>query len=310
MAHARAGGPLSRRRPEHDPQMVGSGPRPGLLHAWRSPTVPPLGPRVVSRPLGPAGPAEERPARTPRRRRREGARARPRQPRVRGLHRPRGRERRGGDGGDRGGEAGSRPARRDDAARRRLGDAAPRARALRRRRDPGRHVQRQGRRRGGAPGERGRRAGVHRQAVRSAAADRPDEVDRSRLTSWDRHAERWIVHHRWRPLNHVFVWLTKIGTHGLVWLVLAVIVAVLLRSVWVFVVIAAAVLAADGIAGIVKLAVGESRPNEPDPLIVIPHSHSFPSGHTATSFAGATALSLVYPRGTPAFLLLAAAIAY
>lgn len=91
---------------------------------------------------------------------------------------------------------------------------------------------------------------------------------------------------------------------------LAVIVAVLLRSVWVFVVIAAAVLAADGIAGIVKLAVGESRPNEPDPLIVIPHSHSFPSGHTATSFAGATALSLVYPRGAPAFYVLAAAIGY
>ena len=91
---------------------------------------------------------------------------------------------------------------------------------------------------------------------------------------------------------------------------LAVVVAVLLRSVWVFVVVAAAVLAADGVAGIVKLAVGESRPNEADPLIVIPHSHSFPSGHTATSFAGATALSLVCPRGTPAFFLLAAAIAY
>jgi membrane-associated phospholipid phosphatase len=95
-----------------------------------------------------------------------------------------------------------------------------------------------------------------------------------------------------------------------VWLVLAAVIAVLLRSVWVFVVIAAAVLAADGVAGVVKLAVGESRPNEPDPLIVIPHSHSFPSGHTATSFAGATALSVVYPRGTPAFFLLAAAIAY
>ena len=91
---------------------------------------------------------------------------------------------------------------------------------------------------------------------------------------------------------------------------LAVVVAVVLRSVWVFVVVAAAVLAADGVAGVVKLAVGESRPNEPDPLIVIPHSHSFPSGHTATSFAGASALSLVYPRGTPAFFLLAAAIAY
>jgi undecaprenyl-diphosphatase len=106
------------------------------------------------------------------------------------------------------------------------------------------------------------------------------------------------------------VWLSKIGTHGIVWFVLAAVVALLLRNVWVFVVVAAAVLAADGIAGIVKVAVGEKRPNDPDPLITIPHSHSFPSGHTATSFAGATALALLYPRGTPAFFVLAAAIAY
>jgi undecaprenyl-diphosphatase len=106
------------------------------------------------------------------------------------------------------------------------------------------------------------------------------------------------------------VWLSKIGTHGIVWFVLAVAVALLLRNAWAFVVVAAAVLAADGLAGIVKLAVGEKRPHEPDPLVAIPHSHSFPSGHTATSFAGATALSLLYPRGTPAFFLLAAAIAY
>ena len=91
---------------------------------------------------------------------------------------------------------------------------------------------------------------------------------------------------------------------------LALVVAALLRNVWVLVVVAVAVLAADGIAGIVKDAVGEKRPREPDPLVTIPHSHSFPSGHTATSFAGATALSLLYPRGTPAFFLLAAAIAY
>jgi undecaprenyl-diphosphatase len=92
--------------------------------------------------------------------------------------------------------------------------------------------------------------------------------------------------------------------------VLALVVALLLRNVWVFVFVAAAVLVADGVAGILKAAVGEKRPNEPDPLITIPHSHSFPSGHTATSFAGATALSLVYPRGAPAFYLLAAAIGY
>jgi undecaprenyl-diphosphatase len=87
-------------------------------------------------------------------------------------------------------------------------------------------------------------------------------------------------------------------------------VALLLRNVWVFVAVAVAVLAADGLAGILKAAVGEKRPNEPDPLVTIPHSHSFPSGHTATSFAGATALSLLYPRGTPVFYVLAAAIAY
>ena len=91
---------------------------------------------------------------------------------------------------------------------------------------------------------------------------------------------------------------------------LALAVALLLRNVWVFVFVAAAVLVADGVAGIVKAAVGEKRPNEPDPLITIPHSHSFPSGHTSTSFAGATALSLVYPRGAPAFYVLAAAIGY
>jgi membrane-associated phospholipid phosphatase len=104
--------------------------------------------------------------------------------------------------------------------------------------------------------------------------------------------------------------LTRIGTHGLVWLVLAAVVALLLRNVWAFVVVAVAVLAADGIAGLVKLAVGEHRPTEPDPLVTIPHSHSFPSGHAATSFAGATALSLLFPRGTPFFFVLAAAIAY
>jgi undecaprenyl-diphosphatase len=104
--------------------------------------------------------------------------------------------------------------------------------------------------------------------------------------------------------------LSKAGTSGLLWFVLALAVALLLRNAWVFAVVAVAVLVADGITGLVKAAVGEKRPNEPDPLIVIPHSHSFPSGHTATSFAGATALTLLYPRGAPVFYVLASAIAY
>jgi undecaprenyl-diphosphatase len=74
--------------------------------------------------------------------------------------------------------------------------------------------------------------------------------------------------------------------------------------------VAIAVYAADGIAGLVKLAVGEKRPNLPDPLVPVPHSHSFPSGHTATSFAAAIVLTALVPRGAPFFFLLAAAIAY
>jgi undecaprenyl-diphosphatase len=77
-----------------------------------------------------------------------------------------------------------------------------------------------------------------------------------------------------------------------------------------FVLVAVAVLAADGLAAIVKSLVGEKRPDDPDPLIAIPHSHSFPSGHTATAFAGATVLSWLEPRAAPAFYVLAAAIAY
>jgi undecaprenyl-diphosphatase len=130
------------------------------------------------------------------------------------------------------------------------------------------------------------------------------------LTSWDRHLERWIVHHRWHPLNEVFVWLTKIGSHGLVWLALGLVLAVVRRRALPFVAVALAVLVADGVAALVKLAVGEKRPTEPDSLVTIPHSHSFPSGHAATAFAGATMMSFLVPRAAPAFYVLAAAIAY
>lgn len=73
---------------------------------------------------------------------------------------------------------------------------------------------------------------------------------------------------------------------------------------------ALAVLAADGLAGLAKVAVASTRPDGPDALIQIPRSHSFPSGHAATAFAGATVLSFCAPRLAPAFYVLAAAIAY
>jgi undecaprenyl-diphosphatase len=81
------------------------------------------------------------------------------------------------------------------------------------------------------------------------------------------------------------------------------------RRVQPFVLVLLAVAAADGIAGLLKVTVGSHRPSDPG-LVTIPHSHSFPSGHTATAFAAATVLSSLLPRAAPAFYVLAAAIAY
>jgi membrane-associated phospholipid phosphatase len=96
----------------------------------------------------------------------------------------------------------------------------------------------------------------------------------------------------------------------LVWFGVAIVVALFRRNWWPFALVALGVLAADALAALVKMAVGEKRPNDTGALITIPHSHSFPSGHTATAFAGATVLSHLLPRAAPAFYLLAAAIAY
>jgi undecaprenyl-diphosphatase len=50
-------------------------------------------------------------------------------------------------------------------------------------------------------------------------------------------------------------------------------------------------------------------PNQ-DPLVQVPDNGSFPSGHAATSFAGATVLALAFPRLAPLFYLLATAVGF
>jgi membrane-associated phospholipid phosphatase len=68
--------------------------------------------------------------------------------------------------------------------------------------------------------------------------------------------------------------------------------------------------AANGVSTALKAAVGERRPHGYDPLVPLPHSSSFPSGHATMSFACATILASLEPRAAPAFFTLAAAIAY
>jgi undecaprenyl-diphosphatase len=124
-----------------------------------------------------------------------------------------------------------------------------------------------------------------------------------------------VVHHRaGGALDDVFVWLSRIGMLGLVWIGIALALALLRRRPALLLL----VLAADGIADVlaraIKSVVDEQRPAvryaEPKALMPVPKDHSFPSGHAATSFACATVLALAFPRLAVPLYLLAAAIAF
>jgi undecaprenyl-diphosphatase len=79
----------------------------------------------------------------------------------------------------------------------------------------------------------------------------------------------------------------------------------------------AAAAAAMGVASVVvhflKLAFDRERPPVADPhlgsLVPIPGNPSFPSGHSATAFAAATAVAILCPRMRPWALAIAAAVA-
>ncbi len=98
------------------------------------------------------------------------------------------------------------------------------------------------------------------------------------------------------------------------WLALGLLLAALWRRPSIFVLVAIADLAADGIAYGLRDAIGRERPPlvypEPEPLVRVPHQPAFPSGHSATAFACATVVAWAAPHlRVPAFLL-AAGIAW
>jgi undecaprenyl-diphosphatase len=105
----------------------------------------------------------------------------------------------------------------------------------------------------------------------------------------------------------VFVWLSRIGTLGAVWIAVAIVLAVLWRRPWLLVGTAVAVVAADLLTTLVKHFVPRHRPFEHQ-LGPSERTHSFPSGHTATAFAGATMLAAYAPRYRVAFYVLACLI--
>ena len=65
----------------------------------------------------------------------------------------------------------------------------------------------------------------------------------------------------------------------------------------------------EGVSDALKAAVPRARPHL-HPLIAVPHTHSFPSGHATTSFACATVLAAALPAWRAPLFVLAALVAF
>ena len=158
------------------------------------------------------------------------------------------------------------------------------------------------------PGRRARRPRLHRQAVRPRRAARPRDGSSSRSEhgehlGWDRELESW---HRLAPGSASSIPSSArspaSGNAGAVWLVLALLAAFVRwgdgrYSAWV----AVADSVAQSSTALIQHAVGRHRPRV-HTLIAEPHSSSFPSGHTASSFACAVVLHRVPAQVPPAAL--------
>ncbi len=104
-------------------------------------------------------------------------------------------------------------------------------------------------------------------------------------------------------------WLSWIGTGGAVWLAIAALVALRQQRSEILIWALCADLAAQLSTETLQWLIPRARPRL-DPLIAIPHSHSFPSGHAAASFACATAIGAAAPRWRLALFVLATLIAW
>jgi undecaprenyl-diphosphatase len=92
------------------------------------------------------------------------------------------------------------------------------------------------------------------------------------------------------------------------------ILALLWRKPWFLAVLVTSDLAAYGLTLLLQAWIGRARPPsvypEPKPLVNVPHTAAFPSGHASTAFACATVIAWASRRfAVPAYVL-AAAIAW
>ena len=129
------------------------------------------------------------------------------------------------------------------------------------------------------------------------------------MLDWDADLEQWVVGHRVTLLDPLFEALSYLGTFGAIWLVLAGALALAWRRPAIAGSVLVAVAAADLLAVTLKLLIPRARPHVVA-LVALPHDHSFPSGHAATGFAGATVIGAVVPRARVPLFVLAALVAW
>jgi len=124
-----------------------------------------------------------------------------------------------------------------------------------------------------------------------------------------------VVDNRVGLLNPVFEAITYAGSFGLVWLVLALVASGFSwRRPWLPARVGATVLVAEGVQSVLKLWFERDRPPlddpEPPPLVELPSTYSFPSGHAVVAFACATVISFAVPRLRWPLFGLAALVAF
>jgi undecaprenyl-diphosphatase len=127
----------------------------------------------------------------------------------------------------------------------------------------------------------------------------------------------WVATHRIGALNDLFVALGNVDRLGLLWVVVAIAIGLrrhsLAGALVLALIVAVVSFAADSASFGVKDIFQRARPFEAHPQIhplYVVHSSSFPAGHAATAFAGATVLAFVVPRLAWLLYLIAAVIGF
>ena len=135
------------------------------------------------------------------------------------------------------------------------------------------------------------------------------------MTGLDEELQSWVVDHRLGVLDPFFAALSYAGSFGFIWLGIALGISGFSWSrPWLWTRVGAAILVAESLSGALKEWADRDRPPlsnpEPEPLVDLPATYSFPSGHATVSFACATVLALAVPRLRVPLFVLAALIAW